>query len=158
MAIGPATVPPVPAVTSGVANGGQIMTPYVVDKTIDRQGHTLTQTTPSPWRKALEPQTATTLRDLMVEVVNNGTAKCCMQLAGGIQAAAKTGTAQLNPEGQPPASHAWIIAFAPAAQPRYAIAVMVKATPEVTAGTGGTVAGPIAKTVLDAALALPDGA
>ena len=50
----------------------------------------------------------------MVEVVNNGTAKCCMQLANGIQAAAKTGTAQLNPEGQPPASHAWIIAFAPA--------------------------------------------
>ena len=77
----------------------------------------------------MEPQTATTLRDLMVEVVNNGTAKCCMQLAGGIQAAAKTGTAQLNPEGQPPASHAWIIAFAPAAEPRYAIAVMVKATP-----------------------------
>ena len=89
-------------VAAGVANGGQIMTPYVVDKTIDRQGRTLTQTTPSPWRKALEPQTATTLRDLMVEVVNNGTAKCCMQLAGGIQAAAKTGTAQLNPEGQPP--------------------------------------------------------
>ena len=145
-------------VASAVANGGEIMTPYVVDKTIDRQGHTLTQTTPSPWRKAMEPQTATTLRDLMVEVVNNGTAKCCMQLAGGIQAAAKTGTAQLNPEGQPPASHAWIIAFAPAAQPPYAVAVMVKATPEVTAGTGGTVAGPIAKTVLDAALALPEGA
>ena len=109
------------------------------------------------WQRALEPQTATTLRDLMVEVVNNGTARCCMQLAGGIQAAAKTGTAQLNPEGQPPASHAWIIAFAPAEQPRYAVAVMVKATPEVTAGTGGTVAGPIAKTVLDAALALPEG-
>ena len=28
-----------------------------------------------------------------------------MQLAGGIQAAAKTGTAQLNPKGQPPATH-----------------------------------------------------
>ena len=35
-------------------------------------------------------------RALMIEVVNNGTAKCCMRLAGGAQAAAKTGTAQLN--------------------------------------------------------------
>ena len=95
----------------------------------------------------------------MVEVVNNGTARCCMQLANGIQAAAKTGTAQLNPEGQPPASHAWIIAFAPAgAAARTPSPSCVKATPEVTAGTGGTVAGPIAKQVLDAALALPDGA
>ena len=74
------------------------------------------------------------------------------------QAAAKTGTAQLNPKGEPPASHAWIIAFAPAVSPRYAIAVMVKAAPEVTAGTGGTVAGPIAKQILDTALALPEDA
>jgi peptidoglycan glycosyltransferase len=97
------------------------------------------------------------MTDLMVQVVNDGTARCCMQFAGGVQAAAKTGTAQLNPEGEPPASHAWIIAFAPAEAPRFAIAVMVKATPEVTAGTGGTVAGPIARQVLDAALAAEPG-
>jgi peptidoglycan glycosyltransferase len=113
----------------------------------------LDRTQPQPWRTAVRPDIAATMRDLMVEVVNAGTARCCMQLEGGIQAAAKTGTAQLNPEGEPPASHAWIIAFAPAEAPRYAIAVMVKAAPEVTAGTGGTVAGPVAKQVLDAAFA-----
>jgi peptidoglycan glycosyltransferase len=141
---------------SAVANGGDIMTPHVVDRTLNADGRVLSTTKPAVWRQALEPATASTLRDLMIQVVNEGTARCCMQLAGGIQAAAKTGTAQLNPEGEPPASHAWIIAFAPAEAPRYAIAVMVKAAPEVTAGTGGTVAGPIAKQVLDFALSLPD--
>ncbi len=143
-------------VASAVANGGNIMVPHVVDRTVDRDGKVLDRTGSKVWRQALLPSTANTMRDLMVEVVKNGTAKCCLQLANGIQAAAKTGTAQLNPEGSPPASHAWIIAFAPAAAPRYAIAVMVKAAPEVTAGTGGTVAGPIAKQVLDFALSLPD--
>ena len=132
------------------------MTPYVVDRTVNREGQVLSRTKPKVWRRGMDPATALTLRALMIEVVNNGTAKCCLQLAGGAQAAAKTGTAQLNPKGQPPASHAWVIAFAPAAAPRYAIAVMVKAAPEVTAGTGGTVAGPIARQVLDAALALPE--
>jgi peptidoglycan glycosyltransferase len=141
-------------VAAGVANGGVIMEPYVVAETRGPDGNVLDRTQPTAWREAIEPDLAATMRDLMVEVVNNGTARCCMQLANGVQAAAKTGTAQLNPEGAPPASHAWIIAFAPAEAPRYAIAVMVKAAPEVTAGTGGTVAGPIARQVLDAALAL----
>jgi peptidoglycan glycosyltransferase len=73
-----------------------------------------------------------------------------MQLANGIQAAAKTGTAQLNATGEPERSHAWIIGFAPAEAPRYAIAVMLKGTnDEISAGTGGKLAGPIAKQVLD---------
>jgi peptidoglycan glycosyltransferase len=140
-------------VAAGVANGGVIMEPHVVAETRGPDGNLLERTEPQPWRTAIEPDLARTMTDLMVQVVNDGTARCCMQLAGGVQAAAKTGTAQLNPEGEPPASHAWIIAFAPAEAPRFAIAVMVKATPEVTAGTGGTVAGPIARQVLDAALA-----
>jgi peptidoglycan glycosyltransferase len=86
---------------------------------------------------------------MMIEVVNKGTGKP-MQLANGIQAAAKTGTAQLNATGEPERSHAWIIGFAPAEAPRYAIAVMLKGTnDEISAGTGGKLAGPIAKQVLD---------
>ena len=75
------------------------------------------------------------------------------EAANGVQAAAKTGTAQLGDE---PPSHAWIIAFAPGRSSALAVAVLVKATPEVSAGTGGTVAGPIARQVLDALMALPD--
>ena len=82
-------------------------------------------------------------------MVNSGTGKA-MQLANGIQAAAKTGTAQLNAAGEPQRSHAWIVGFAPASAPRYAVAVVLKGTnDEISATTGGRVAGPIANTVLD---------
>ncbi|MEY2443887.1 MAG: penicillin-binding protein, partial [Ilumatobacteraceae bacterium] len=99
--------------------------------------------------------TAETLTTLMIGVVNQGTGKP-MQLDGGIQAAAKTGTAQLNTTG-PERSNAWIIGFAPATDPQYAIAVVLKGGPddEISAGTGGKLAGPIAKTVLDYLFAHP---
>ena len=45
---------------------------------------------------------------------------------------------------------AWIIGFAPAEAPRYAVSVVIKGTTdEISAGTGGRLAGPIAKQVLD---------
>jgi penicillin-binding protein A len=141
---------------AAIANGGVIMEPYVVAETRDRSGTLLGRTTPRAWRTATTPEAAAWIRGAMVEVVNKGTARCCLQLASGQQAAAKTGTAQLNPPGEPPASHAWITTFAPADNPRVVVAVMVKASDEVTAGTGGTVAGPIAAQVLDAVLATPD--
>jgi len=143
-------------IASTVANGGEMMKPYVVDATLDHDGGVLDQTTPSVWKTPISPTTALKLNDLMVGVVRDGTAKCCLQLANGIQAAAKTGTAQLNASGEPQRSHAWITAFAPAEAPRYAIAVILKGTTaEISEGTGGVLAGPIAKTVLDFALTLP---
>jgi peptidoglycan glycosyltransferase len=145
-------------VASTVANGGVMMQPYVVAATLDHNGRVLDQTTPTPWKTPISPDTAAKLNELMVGVVQNGTAKCCLQLEGGIQAAAKTGTAQLNARGEPQRSHAWIIAFAPAEDPQYAVAVMLKGTTaEISEGTGGVLAGPIAKQILDYALAHPLG-
>ena len=77
------------------------------------------------WKNPILPSTAAELTTLMIGVVNNGTGRQ-MQLANGIQAAAKTGTAQLNTAGQPEKSNAWIIGFAPAENPKYAIAVMLR--------------------------------
>lgn len=140
-------------VSAAVANGGVMMAPYVVDTTMDHRGVPLDVTRPSVWTRALQPGTAATLTELMVAVVRNGTASCCLQLDNGIQAAAKTGTAQLNPAGEPERSHAWITAFAPAEAPRYAIAVVLQGTnAEISAGTGGTLAGPVARQVLNAVL------
>ena len=136
-------------VASTVANGGRMMAPHVVDATRFHNGSILERTRPSVWRTPISPDTAAQLNSLMVGVVNQGTGKP-MQLANGIQAAAKTGTAQLNAAGEPQRSHAWIIGFAPAASPRYAVAVILKGTnDEISAGTGGKLAGPIAKQVLD---------
>lgn len=136
-------------VASTVANGGRMMTPYVVDATRYHDDSVLERTDPSVWKTPISADTAAQLTGLMVNVVNLGTGRP-MQLANGIQAAAKTGTAQLNSTGEPQRSHAWIIGFAPADQPRYAVAVMLKGTnDEISAGTGGKLAGPIAKTIFD---------
>ena len=145
-------------IAATVANGGVMMQPYVVAATLDHEGKVLQQTTPTPWKTPISPETALKLNDLMVGVVQNGTAKCCLQLENGIQAAAKTGTAQLNGKGQPERSHAWIVAFAPASAPQYAVAVVLKGTnADISAGTGGRLAGPVAKIVLDYALSHPLG-
>jgi len=121
----------------------------VVDATLEHDGTVLSRTSPTVWKTPISAGTAATLNGLMVGVVNKGTAKP-MQLANGVQAAAKTGTAQLNATGEPQRSHAWIVGFAPAEAPRYAIAVVLKGTTdEISAGTGGKLAGPIAKQVLD---------
>ena len=105
-------------VASTIANGGVMMKPHVVDATLDHSGGVLSRTTPSVWKTPIAPETAQTLTSLMIEVVNKGTGRP-MQLDGGIQAAAKTGTAQLNTTG-PERSNAWIISFAPAEAPQYA--------------------------------------
>lgn len=140
-------------VAASVANGGVMMKPYVVATTFDQDGRVLRRTSPTAWRTPMSPATADRLTNLMVEVVNSGTASCCLRLSNGVQAAAKTGTAQLNMAGEPERSHAWIVAFAPAQAPRYAIVVMLKGTnAEISEGTGGTLAGPIASRVLDVAL------
>jgi penicillin-binding protein A len=114
-------------VASTIANGGRMMEPHVVDVTRFHDGTVLERTEPKVWKTPISPTTAATLNTLMVGVVNQGTARQ-MQLANGIQGAAKTGTAQLNATGEPQRSHAWIIGFAPAESPRYAIAVVLKGT------------------------------
>ena len=143
-------------IASAVANGGTMMTPHVVESTRTNTGTVISKTNPTPWKAAMATTTADALRQLMIGVVQSGTASCCMQLANGVVAAAKTGTAQLNPEGQKQRSHAWITAFAPAGQgetPRVAVAVMLKGVNDtISAGTGGHLAGPIAKKMLDKAL------
>lgn len=140
-------------IAATVANGGRMMQPYIVDAALDHDGDVLRRTVPAVWKTPISSATASLLTTLMIGVVNNGTGTA-MQLAGGVQAAAKTGTAQLNAAGEPERSHAWIVGFAPAESPRYVVAVFLKGTTdEVSASTGGRLAGPIAKQVLDLLMA-----
>jgi peptidoglycan glycosyltransferase len=139
-----------------IANGGVEMKPYTIANTKDFDGNILNQTAPTPWRSPISAATAAIVTQLMIGVVQTGTARCCLKLNGGVQAAAKTGTAQLNATGQPARSHAWIVAFAPAEAPRFVVAVMLKGVnDQISAGVGGTLAGPIARDVLNTALAIP---
>jgi cell division protein FtsI/penicillin-binding protein 2 len=108
-----------------------------------------------PARKPVEvtsPQTAATLKTLMLAVVNFGTGVAAQ--IPGIEVAGKTGTAELGPvAGSTDLTHqrkdAWFTAFAPASDPKLAVAAMV-----VNAnGDGGTIAAPIVRSVLESSLA-----
>jgi peptidoglycan glycosyltransferase len=144
-------------VAATVANGGQMMKPYAVEATYDQEGRVLDETSPSVWKTPISPQTAEIERQLMIGVAERGTASCCIALNGGIPVAAKTGTAELGDPSNPDLSHAWIVAFAPADDPQYAVSVVltnVQSTADVAA-TGGRLAGPIAKGMLDFLLTGP---
>ncbi|HYD10573.1 MAG TPA: penicillin-binding protein 2 [Acidimicrobiales bacterium] len=133
-------------VAAGIANGGEIMEPHVMGEVRDRDGEVVRRHRAEVWKRAVSPEVATTVRDAMVEVASNGTARA-LQVPGQTTAG-KTGTAQLG-NGT---SHAWIIGFAPAEAPRVAIAVIVEAQPGASEVTGGRVAAPIGRAVLEAAL------
>ncbi|CAN5635038.1 penicillin-binding protein 2 [soil metagenome] len=138
-------------VTERIANGGSIMTPHVMDRVTDEDDETVETYQPAEWRRATSPQTADVIRRGMVELANGGTATGL--LIDGMEVGGKTGTAQLGTD--PPQSHAWILGFAgpPGQPPEVAVAVLVQAQPGASEQTGGTVAAPIAKAVMEAVLA-----
>ena len=137
-------------VAAGVANGGVVMKPHVMAEVRDDEGEVVRSFQPEEWMRAMNPENAAALRDMMVTVVNNGTAG--RAAVPGAQVAAKTGTAQTIGDN----SHAWLVAFAPAEAPRVAVAVIVESQPGLgDTVTGGRVAAPVAQAVLSAALGTP---
>ena len=144
-------------VAGTVANGGRMMEPYAVESTFDQAGRVLDRASPRVWKTPISPEVAEIERQLMIGVAERGTASCCIALNDGIPVAAKTGTAELGDPTNPDLSHAWIVAFAPADDPQYAVSVVltnVESTADVAA-TGGRLAGPIAKGMLDFLLTGP---
>ncbi len=131
-------------VASAVANGGTVMRPHVAAEIRDDEGRKLSSITPKAWKVAMPPATAATIRDFMVQVVARGTGTAG-QIAG-VAVAGKTGTAQSCETCAP---HAWFVAFAPAENPQYAVAVFVERGGNMgSEATGGHVAAPIAAAVL----------
>jgi len=136
------------ALTScAVANGGTIMAPHVLSKVTDGQGLVVRNAESKAWKQPMSGADAARLKDMMVGVVQRGTAT--RAAIPGVQVAAKTGTAQTTGDN----AHAWVTAFAPAEAPRVAVSVIVESQPGVSEATGGSVAAPIAQAVLRAALA-----
>ena len=139
-------------VAAGIANGGVIMKPYLVQQIANSDGSIVSSHQPTPWMTAATPSAAAKVSSLMQLVVTEGTA-AQVGFPASLQAAVKTGTAQT---GNPSANtDDWMIGFAPANDPKVAVAVVVPNQNFVDTGAG--VAGPIMKDMLEAALATPGG-
>jgi peptidoglycan glycosyltransferase len=133
-------------VAAAVANNGVIMTPHVMAQVRDSEGQVVESYQPKPWLTAMPPDIASTVRDLMIGVVDNGTGTRAK--IPGIQVAGKTGTAQTG-RGT---IHAWFVSFAPANDPKIAVAVIIEDQPGTDDATGGAIAAPIARAVMQTAL------
>jgi peptidoglycan glycosyltransferase len=133
---------------SAVANGGVMPNPRIVTQVRDSQGRVVREFGDRDVGRAISFQTAQTLTQMMIAVVNEGTGY--RAALPGIQVAGKTGTAT-NGEGRPP--NAWFTAFAPAEDPRIAVSVIVLDGGDLGSdATGGQVAAPIVRAVIDAYL------
>jgi len=141
-------------VAAAVANDGTLMRPYLVETERDANLGVVARTSPSVFSTPITPDVAETMTQLMVGVVENGTGT----RAGisGVTVAGKTGTAESGIDDGTSASnpHAWMVAFAPAEAPTVAVAVLVinGADPSEGDYTGGRLAAPIARQVIEAAL------
>ena len=133
-------------VAAGVANKGVVMRPYVVDRIEQQNGSLVTRTSPRELGRAIKPQTAAELNQMMQAVVTGGTGQEAQ--IPGVAVAGKTGTAETGNSG---INTTWFIAFAPADHPRVAIAVVL----QNQTGFGGSTAAPIAKTVMETLLSRP---
>ncbi|WP_051966736.1 penicillin-binding transpeptidase domain-containing protein [Kitasatospora mediocidica] len=139
-------------VAAGVANNGTVMYPQLVDKLTKSDGTTVQVMKPSTYKQAMSPAVAGQVQQLMTDVVDNGTGRNAR--ISGATVGGKTGTAQhgVDNSGTP---YAWFISWAkPAgssAVPPVAVAVVI-ADSNATDVTGGGLAAPIAKSVMQAVL------
>lgn len=136
-------------IAATIANNGVTMQPYLVESLKGPDLANITTTAPYQQRRAVTPQIAAKLTELMVGAEKDAQQKGAIP---GVQIASKTGTAEhgTDPRNTPP--HAWYIAFAPAEAPRVAVAVLVENGADRLSATGGALAAPIGRAVIQAAL------
>ncbi len=131
-------------VAQTVANGGELLKPYLVREVVDQDGRSQGKREPKKMDNVVRPSTANELKKMMLSVVNGGTGAAAQ--IPGVEVAGKTGTAEVKPGSD--VNQVWFMAFAPADRPRYAVV----ATVERSLGEGGTVAAPIVKQVMQTLL------
>ena len=126
-------------IASTVANGGKMMTPYVVDYIEDAYGRIVKQYKPSVIEQLMSAEEAEYLTECMEEVIDSGTGGSMRW--SSYNAAGKTGSAQYDSSDN---IHSWFVGFAPAENPQIAISVVLEG------GYSGSSAQYTAKAVFDA--------
>jgi peptidoglycan glycosyltransferase len=131
-------------VAAAVANRGRLMAPHLTERIVDPEGRTVQQISPRVQSVVMKPSTATAVTGMMEAVVNEGTGTEAQ--IPGVQVAGKTGTAETQIGTA--INNVWFIAFAPASNPRVAIAVTLEHVP----GQGAAFAAPVAREVMEVLL------
>jgi peptidoglycan glycosyltransferase len=135
-------------VSAAIANDGVLMDPYVVSNVRANDLKQIETHEPQVLSKAMTPENAKELQQMMLAVVSEGTGHNAQ--IPGVEVAGKTGTAQSDPKRKP---FAWFTSFAPVDDPKVAVAVIVEdADIPRNDIAGGRVAAPIARAVMEAAL------
>ena len=133
-------------VAGAIGNKGVVMEPYLTDRVRKPDGRTLVRMKPNELRRAVKPEVADQIAAMMEGVVSGGTGTAAQ--ISGVRVAGKTGTAETGRAGR---NTTWFIAFAPVDNPQVAVAVVL----QNQSGTGGEVAAPIAKQIMEAVLRRP---
>jgi penicillin-binding protein A len=135
-------------VSAAIANRGVVMSPYLVQTVRGSNLDVIDRTSPEQLSQAVSPDVAAQLTRMMEKVVTSGTGTAAQ--IPGVSVAGKTGTAQ-HAKGAAP--HAWFTSFAPADDPKVAVAVVVEDGGNVgNEAFGGRVAAPIARDVIKAVI------
>jgi penicillin-binding protein A len=133
-------------VAAAIGNGGRLMKPRLTDRIVRKDGRVSERIEPDLQSQVVKRETAEQLAAMMSRVVEEGTGTAAA--LSGIPVAGKTGTAEVGANRE--FTQPWFICFAPVENPRLAVAVTVERQPP--GSQGGTVAAPIAKSVLEAVL------
>jgi len=135
-------------VGAAIGNGGEVMRPYVVKTVRAPNLRVVDQSEPEAIGRAMSSANASKLTEMLVSTVTKGTAASAR--ISGTDVAGKTGTAQ-STKDRPP--YAWFVSFAPAEDPQVAVAVVVESSNTARSEiAGGRLAGPIARSVMQAVL------
>jgi penicillin-binding protein A len=134
-------------VAAAIANRGVVNEPYLIQQVLGPDLAPLETAQVHPFGTAMSPQVAAEVTAMMVGVVQNGTGTNAQ--IPGVAVAGKTGTAQTAP-GQP--ADAWFVSFAPAQSGDVAVAVVVEGAPNDGQISGGRLAAPVARAVMQAIL------
>jgi peptidoglycan glycosyltransferase len=135
-------------VAATVANGGRRLAPSVAGQVVADNGDVVKRFDPRDLGQVIPEQVAADLRGMMGRVVQSGSGTAAK--IPGLEVFGKTGTAQ-NAAGRPP--HAWFIGFTESGDRHIAVAVVVENGGDLgSEATGGRVAAPIAKQVMQAYL------
>lgn len=133
-------------VSAGIANGGIVMNPRMVDRVLAPDLSVQQTFESTEFGRALDEDLAQEMVAMMVANVSDGAASGAR--IDGVDVAGKTGTAE-NGDSEP--FTLWFTGFAPADNPRVAVAVVVEnGGGRGQSGSGNTLAAPIAKQVMEA--------